>query len=461
MSKKRLSSVLEAIGQTPMIQLQRVASNLSMPLWAKVEFLNPGGSVKDRMALHIINKAEKDGVLKPGGTIVENTSGNTGVGVAMVAAVRGYKAIFTMPDKMSSEKVNLLKAYGAKVVVTPTNVPADSPDSYYSVAKRLAAETPNSFYLNQYHNPDNVEAHHQLTGPEIWEQLEGRIDAFVAGLGTGGTMSGCGRFLKEKNPAVRNVGVDPIGSVYHSMFKTGKLAQPHVYKVEGIGEDMMCGAMDLKVLDDVRQVTDAESFDMARRLARDEGIFAGGSSGAAVHVAVQVARELGAGKVVVVPLPDGGRSYVSKFFSDEWMRDNGFAIQGGGALSTATVKDVLGRRRGGVITARRTDKVEAVVKKMKEHDISQMPVLDEAGKVTGMIHEYDLLNFLIEGKHRLSEVVEPLIQPVQGLVTPDTPLARLRDIFNDDNVAVVKEGEKVTGIVTKIDLIEFLGQRMK
>jgi cystathionine beta-synthase len=454
-------TVLSAIGHTPLVRLHKVAGAGHATVLAKLEFLNPGGSIKDRMALHIIEKAEKAGLLRPGGTIVENTSGNTGVAVAMLAAVKGYRCIFTMPDKMSKEKQDALKAFGAQVIVTPTNVPADSPDSYYSVAKRLAAETPDSFYLNQYHNPDNVEAHYQLTGPEIWDQAEGRIDAFVAGLGTGGTMSGCGRYLKEKNPALRNVGVDPVGSVYFSMFKTGKLSQPHVYKLEGIGEDMMCGAMDLKVLDDVRQVTDAESFGMARRLAREEGIFAGGSSGAAVHVAVQVARELGAGKVVVVPLPDGGRSYVSKLYSDEWMRDNGFPIQGGGAVSTATVRDVLGRRRGEVITARRTDKVEAVVKKMKEHDISQMPVLDEAGKVTGMIHEYDLLNFLIEGKHRLSEVVEPLIQPVQGLVTPDTPVARLRDIFNDDNVAVVKEGEKVTGILTKIDLIDFLGQRMR
>jgi cystathionine beta-synthase len=448
-------NILDAVGDTPLVKLNKLVGPDDATVLVKCEFLNPGGAIKDRMALHIVDKAEKAGLLKPGYTIVENTSGNTGAALAIVAAVRGYRCIFTMPDKMSKEKVDTLKAFGAEVVVTPTNVPADSPESYYSTAKRIARETPNSFYVNQYHNPDNIEAHYVSTGPEIWKETEGRLDAFVAGLGTGGTMSGAGKFLKEQKPGVKNVGVDPIGSVYMHYFKTGQLPEPHVYKVEGIGEDMLCKAMDFSVLDDIRQVDDKTSFVWARRLAREEGIFAGGSSGSAVAVACQVARELGKGKLVVTVLPDGGKSYISKFYSDEWMRDNGFLDEKDRA---GVVRDLVAHRRGKVVTATPEERIEEVVGRMKKHGYSQLPVVDSTGNAVGMIHEYDLLNALVAGHTRGTDHIEALVAPLQGVVALETPISSLRDIFGDDNVAVVKEGQKVTAVVTKIDLIEYLGR---
>jgi len=445
-------SILSAIGHTPLVKLNRMVGPNDATVLVKCEFMNPGASIKDRMALYIIEKAEKEGKLKPGGTIIENTSGNTGMGVALAAAVKGYKCIFTMPDKMSLEKINRLKAMGAQVVVTPTNVPAEDPRSYYETAKRLHRETPGAFMLNQYHNPDNIEAHYKVTGPEIYEQTEGKFDYFVSGLGTGGTMSGAGKFLKEKIPGLKNVGVDPEGSVYEGYFKTGKLTEPHVYKVEGIGEDMLCGAMDFKMVDDIRQVDDRQSFIAARRLAREEGIFAGGSAGAAVHVAVQLAKEVGKGKTIVVILPDTGMSYVSKFHSDEWMRDNGFMEEKG----TGMVRDLLDGKKREVVTARKGDRVDAVVERLRQHGISQMPVLSQDGRVMGMIHEYDLLNALVANKAKFADTIDSIIAPIQGVVSPETSLTRLREVFAQDKVAVVKDGEKVLAIVTKIDLIEYM-----
>ena len=316
-------NILQTIGNTPLVKLNNVAKGITANIYAKLEFLNPGGSVKDRMALYIIRNAEKRGLLKPGGTIVESTSGNTGFGVAMVAAVIGYKTIFTIPDKMSEEKISTLKAFGAEVIVTKTDVPPDSPESYYEIAKKIAREK-KAFYVDQYNNPKNIEAHYKTTGPEIWRDTKGKIDYLVGGIGTGGTLSGAGRFLKEKNKRIKIIAVDPEGSVFYDYFKTGKLIKPHVYKVEGIGEDMLVKALDFDVIDDIIQVNDKESFIMARRLAREEGMFVGGSSGAAVVAAYKVAKNLDRDKTIVVILPDTGSRYLSKIFNDDWMRKNNF-----------------------------------------------------------------------------------------------------------------------------------------
>src|SRR5262245_55758733 len=278
--------------------------------------MNPTGSIKDRMAVYILDQAEKRGEIRKGGTIVENTSGNTGQGVAMWAAVKGYKCVFTMPDKMSTEKVNMLKAFGAEVVITPTDVPGDSPQHYVEPAKRIARETPNSFYVHQYHCKEYVDAHELFTGPELYRDTDGKFDAFVGGTGTGGTVSGVGRFLKKKAPHIKVIGVDPIGSVHYHYFYTKTMPTPHVYKVEGIGEDILCDAMDYSVVDEMHQVNDKESFVMARRLVREEGLFCGGSSGSNVHIAVKVAKALGPGKTIVTVLPDSATRYISKFLSD-------------------------------------------------------------------------------------------------------------------------------------------------
>ena len=318
-------TILDVIGNTPLVRLNKVSQGLKPTILAKLENLNPGGSVKDRIGVAMIEEAERKGLLRPGGTIIEPTSGNTGVGLAMVASVKGYKMIFVMPDKMSEEKRAILRAYGAKVVVTPTNVPPESAEHYTKVAERLARETPHSYVPNQYENRANPGAHYRTTGPEIWRQTEGKVDVFVCGIGTGGTITGIGRFLKEKKKGLNVVGADPEGSIFYPRFH-GQNEQPHQYKVEGIGEDFMPGTLDMSIVDDVIQVSDTDAFQMARRLAQEEGIMVGGSGGTAVQAALRVAERMDEHKMIVTLLPDTGRNYLSKIFSDKWMTEQGFPV---------------------------------------------------------------------------------------------------------------------------------------
>lgn len=453
-----VGSVLDLVGNTPLVRLDRLGRDLPCPLLAKLELLNPGGSVKDRPAVAMIDAAERDGLLDPGGTIVEGTSGNTGVGLAIVAARRRYRCIFVMPDKMAPEKVALLRAYGAQVVICPTAVPPEHPDSYYSVTARLAGEIPGAFHPNQYSNPENPASHVRTTGPEIWRQTAGRITYFVAGIGTGGTVSGIGRYLKSVNPDVRIVGADPEGSVY-----SGGSGRP--YLVEGIGEDFWPTTYDPAAVDEVMMVSDADSFHTARRVGVEEGILVGGSAGTAIWAALQLAPRLGPGDVVVTLIPDSGRGYLSKLYNDEWMSDHGF-LRGRGQ----TVADVLekkGRRLPELIHVHPDDKASEAVSIMQEYSVSQLPVvqLDEVplaeAEVIGAVHEHDLMRKALSDSSLLDrqvrEVMGPPLPTVGAGESVELAVNRLEE---SPAVLVIDHGHPV-GVITRTDALGFLAVATK
>lgn len=450
-------NILQTMGNTPLVRLNSVTLGLKATVYAKVEFFNPGGSVKDRIALKIIEEAEARGELKPGGTIVEGTSGNTGAGLAMVAALKGYKTIFVLPDKQSEEKRAALRAWGARVVVTPTNVEPDDPRSYYSVAARLVKETPNSFYANQYHNPDNPVTHYETTGPELYEQLDGKFDVFVAGIGTGGTITGTGRYLKEKNPDIQVVGVDPVGSLYYDYFHTGQLTEPHTYVLEGIGEDFMPSTMDFQYVDDVVRVNDKECFQMTRRLVREEGLYVGGSCGAAVAGALKYLRRVDReGLVAVILLPDSATKYLSKIFNDEWMRENGFLEPDSGLGTVADMRAGRDKSRN-LIGVEPDAKVTEVIGVLKMHGISQVPVVQD-GKLHGVVFEKRLLERALQ-RDRDDIPVADVVDASYCTVDSDTEVAVLTELFRRFKVAIVlDQDKKPVDIITRIDLIDYISQ---
>jgi cystathionine beta-synthase len=449
-----VDSLIELVGNTPLLKLSHVAGGVRPLVLAKVEYLNPGGSVKDRIAVKMIEAAEREGKLKPGGVIVEPTSGNTGVGLAIVAQAKGYRCIFVCPDKVSEDKQNVLRAYGAEVVVCPTAVEPEHPDSYYSVSDRLVRDTPGAWKPDQYSNPNNPASHYESTGPEVWKQTEGRVTHFVAGIGTGGTISGAGRYLKEiSGAAVKIVGADPAGSVY-----SGGTGRP--YLVEGVGEDFWPANYDREICDQVIEISDADSFAMARRLAREEALLVGGSSGMAAAAAVRLAEQIDdPDAVIVVLLPDSGRGYLTKIFSDEWLARYGFAARPDAAVRT--VGDVLREKSGALPSLVHTHPNETVaeaVQILKEYGVSQMPVVRAeppvmAAEVVGSVSERGLLGALFNRRVLPAAAVEAVMEPALPMLGASEPVSEAVTALVDNDALLVLEGGKPVGIVTRQDLL--------
>ena len=449
-------SLTEAMGNTPLLRLKSVTKGVAgtRDVLAKIEYLNPGGSVKDRIALRMVETAEREGKLRPGGVIVEPTSGNTGVGLAIIAQARGYRCLFTCPDKVAADKIAVLRAYGAEVVVCPTSVPPDHPESYYSVARRLARETPDGWQPDQYANPDNPAAHYHWTGPEIWRQTEGRITHFVAGIGTGGTISGTGRYLKEASGnRVKIIGADPEGSVY-----SGGTGRP--YLVEGVGEDIWPTTYDGTVVDEVIAVSDADSFGMTRRLAKEEALLVGGSSGLAVVAALRVAATAAPGDVIVVMLPDGGRGYLSKIFNDAWMSDYGFLRE---HAAGPTVADLLAARHPdlpALVHVHPDETVAQAIALLREYDVSQLPVVQEepplmAAEVAGAVAERDLLDALVSGRASPQDPVSEHMSPPLPVLGQGEPVSRAAAVLEKSGAALVHLEGKPAAVITRADLLGY------
>jgi cystathionine beta-synthase len=446
--------ILDVIGNTPLVRLNRIAQGVRPTMLAKLEYLNPGGSVKDRIGIAMLEAAEKAGRIKPGGTIIEGTSGNTGMGLALAAAIKGYRCIFTMPDKMSQEKIDGLRALGAEVIVTPTEVEHDDPRSYHSVAQRLSREIPNSIYPNQYENPANTDAHYKTTGPEIWEQTGGKVTHVVIGVGTGGTITGVARFLKEKNPNIRVIGADPVGSIFAEMFRTGRKPPVQPYKTEGIGQTELPANVDFSVIDELYAVPDKNAFLLTRQLARSEGIFAGGSAGSALFAAFKAAEKLTENDVMVIVIPDSGTRYLSKIYNDNWMRENQF-LEPRITVTAGQVVNDKQRRAEQLVSVPLGVTIEQAVNLMREHNISQVPVI-EAGEVVGSISETRILDILVSDPvAKLKPVAEYMEKPFP-VITEDASVEEIAHNIDHQTPAILVKRDTTFDIITKSDLIFFL-----